>query len=207
MARKKAKRVKQKHNKDLQVVSLLMLSILSAILIYVKSGYIGEHLSPMLGGVIGWIKYIVPIGIFSIAINVACEKDKQYMTTKLMQYFILLTCISVAITVFKGNIDVVNMEFEEAVSFAYQEGEKSIGGGAVGAIAAYPLIKLIDTVGTVILAFGVGIICIVFLYGIKPAEIVKNMVEEREAEKEEREILREKEVKKSSSLSVFFLLN
>ena len=197
MARKKAKRTIKKHNKDIQVVSLLLLSILSAILIYVKSGYIGEHLSPMLGGIIGWIKYIIPIGIFSIAINVACEKDKQYITTKLMQYFVLLICISVAITVFKENIDVVNMEFEEAVSLAYQEGEKSIGGGAIGAIAAYPLIKLIDTVGTVILAIGVGIICIVFLYGIKPAEIVKNMVEEREAEKEEREILREKEIKKT----------
>ena len=194
MARKKAKRAIKKHNKDLQVVSLLLLSILLAILIYVQSGYIGEHLSPMLGGIIGWIKYIIPIGIFSIAINVACEKDKQYMTTKLMQYFILLICISVAITVFKGHIDVTNMEFEETVSFAYQEGTKSIGGGAIGAIVAYPLITLIDTVGTVILAFGVGIICIIFLYGIKPAEIVKNMVEDREVE---REILKEKEIKKT----------
>ncbi len=196
MARKKAKRAIKKHNKDLQVVLLLLLSVLSAILIYVQSGYIGEYLSPILGGVVGWIKYIIPIGIFSIAINVACEKDKQYMTSKLMQYFILLVCVSVVITVFKGNIDVVNKEFEETVSYAYQEGMKSIGGGAIGAIVAYPLIQLIDTVGTVILAIGVGIISIIFLYGIKPAEIVKNIVEEREAEKEEREILREKEAKK-----------
>ena len=70
MARKKAKRAVKKHNKDLQVVLLLLLSVLSAILIYVKSGYIGEHLSPMLGVVIGWIKYIIPIGFFSIAISV-----------------------------------------------------------------------------------------------------------------------------------------
>ena len=196
MARKKAKRAIKKHNKDLQVVLLLLLSVLSAILIYVQSGYIGEHLSPMLGGIIGWIKYIIPIGLFSIAINVACEKDKQYTTSKLMQYLVLLICISVVITVFKGNIDVVNNEFEEAVASAYQEGIKSIGGGAIGTIVAYPLIKLIDTIGTVILAIGVGIISIVFLYGIRPAEIVKNIVEEREAEKEEREILREKEVKK-----------
>lgn len=196
MARKKAKRAVKKHNKDLQVVVLLLLSILSAILIYVQSGYIGEHLSPVLGGVIGWIKYIVPIGIFSIAISVACEKNKQYIATKLMQYLVLLICISVAITVFKGNIDIENKEFEETVSLAYQEGMKSIGGGAIGAIVAYPLIELIDSIGTVILAIGVGIICIIFIYGIKPAEIVKNMVEEREAEKEEREVLKEKETKK-----------
>ena len=196
MARKKAKRAIKKHNKDLQVVLLLLLSVLSAILIYVQSGYIGEHLSPMLGGIMGWIKYIIPVGFFSIAINVACEKDKQYTTSKLFQYLILLICISVVITVFKGNVDVVNNEFEESVAAAYEEGTKSIGGGAIGTICAYPLITLIDTAGTVILAIGVGIISIIFLFGIRPAEIVKNMVEEREAEKEEREILREKEAKK-----------
>ena len=68
---------------------MILISILLAVLIYTKSGWIGEHLSPMLGGVIGWIKYIIPIGIFSIAINVACEKDKQYTTSKLLQYLIL----------------------------------------------------------------------------------------------------------------------
>ena len=197
MARKKAKRAVKKHNKDLQVVTLLLLSVLSAILIYVQSGYIGEHLSPMLGGIIGWIKYIIPVGFFSIAISVACEKDKQYTTSKLMQYLVLLICISVVITVFKGNIDINNKGFEESVVAAYEEGTKSIGGGAIGTIFAYPLIQLIDTVGTVILAIGVGLISIVFLYGIRPAEIVKNMVEEREAEKEEREILREKEAKET----------
>ena len=187
MARKKAKRAVKKHNKDLQVVILLLLSILSTILIYVQSGYIGEHLSPMLGGIIGWIKYIIPFGIFLIAINIACEKDKQYITSKLMQYLVLLICISVAITVFKGNIDINNTEFEEAVSLAYEDGTKSIGGGAIGTIFAYPLIQLIDTTGTVILAIGVGIICIIFLYGIKPAEIVRSIVEKREEEKAERE--------------------
>ena len=196
MARRKAKRAQKKHNKDLQVVMLLLLSVLSTILIYVQSGYIGEHLSPMLGGIIGWIKYIVPFGLFLIAINVACDKDKQYITSKLMQYLVLLICISVTITVLKGNINVNENEFEETVTYAYNEGTKSIGGGAIGAIFAYPLIQLIDTVGTVILAIGVGIITIIFLYGIRPAEIVKNMVEEKEAEKE---IIKEKENKKIKS--------
>ena len=180
MARKKAKRKAiKKNNKDMQVAVLLLLSVLSAILIYVQSGYIGEHLSPMLGGVIGWIKYIIPVGVFSIAISVACDKDRQYVTSKLIQYFILLICISVLITVFKGNIDVQNKEFEETVVDSYQAGLKSIGGGAIGAIVAYPLIELIDKTGTIILAIGVGIISTIFLYGVRPAEIVKNIVERR----------------------------
>lgn len=35
-------------NLDFQVVSLIILSVLLAILIYTKSGYIGETLSPIL---------------------------------------------------------------------------------------------------------------------------------------------------------------
>ena len=198
MARKKAKRaVKTKNNKDMQVVILLLLSILSGVLIYVQSGYIGENLSPILGGVIGWIKYIIPIGIFLVAINVACDKDRQYLSSKLLQYGLLLVCISILITVLKGNIDVVNNEFEEAVEFSYKEGIRSIGGGAIGTVFAYPLIKLIGKIGTAILAIGVGIISGIFLYGIKPAEYVKEKVEEREIEKEEREKQRIKEEKTS----------
>ena len=162
-----------------------------------QSGYIGENLSPILGGVIGWIKYIIPIGIFLVAINVACDKDRQYLSSKLLQYGLLLVCISILITVLKGNIDVVNNEFEEAVEFSYKEGIRSIGGGAIGTVFAYPLIKLIGKIGTAILAIGVGIISGIFLYGIKPAEYVKEKVEEREIEKEEREKQRIKEEKTS----------
>ena len=198
MARKKAKRKAiKKNNKDMQVAVLLLLSVLSAILIYVQSGYIGEHLSPMLGGVIGWIKYIIPVGVFSIAISVACDKDRKYVTSKLIQYFILLICISVLITVFKGNIDVQNKEFEETVVDSYQAGLKSIGGGAIGAIVAYPLIELIDKTGTIILAIGVGIISTIFLYGVRPAEIVKNIVERRNEEKLERQEERKNEEKRT----------
>ena len=66
----KGRRSKKKNRKtlDLQVVSLIIISILLAILIYTKAGYIGETLSPILGGIMGWIKYVIPVGTFAIAI-------------------------------------------------------------------------------------------------------------------------------------------
>ena len=196
MARKKARRAKNTNkNKDMQVVCLFLLSILLGILIYVKSGYIGEFLSPMLGGIIGWIKYLVPFGMFTIGISVACDKDRQYLISKFMQYGLLLICISLLITIVKGDIDVVNNEFEESVTHAYEAGLNSIGGGAVGTIAAYPLIKLIGKTGTTVLAIGIGIISGILLYGIKPAEIVKQFVEDREQEREELRKQREEEEK------------
>ena len=57
---KKSKKKQKKSNLDVAVVVMIVISILLAVLIYAESGYIGEHLSPMLGGLFGFIKYIIP---------------------------------------------------------------------------------------------------------------------------------------------------
>ena len=82
----RAKRKKQNNiDINIAVVGMIFISILLAILIYAKSGYIGEHLSPMLGGVMGVIKYIIPIGTFLIALYMTYQ-DKDYLLSKLIQY-------------------------------------------------------------------------------------------------------------------------
>ena len=82
-----AKRGKRSKKRGLDinvaVVFMILISILLAILIYTKSGYIGEHLSPILGGIMGSIKYIIPIGTFLIAIYMTSE-DKEYLISKLI---------------------------------------------------------------------------------------------------------------------------
>ena len=78
MANKKRKKTKKKDvGIDLQVVILIVISILLGLIIYVQSGYLGETLSPVIGGLFGWIKYFIPIGAFSVAVSIACEEDKQ----------------------------------------------------------------------------------------------------------------------------------
>ena len=87
-----AKRGRRKKNKvdiNVAVVVLILLSVLLMILIYAKSGSIGKALSPMLGGIMGFIKYIIPIGMLLIAIYMT-HNDKEYMTHKLIQYGIFL---------------------------------------------------------------------------------------------------------------------
>ena len=82
--KKNTKIQKKKSSKmDLTVVGLILLSILLAVLIYGNSGVIGVKLNEILGGMMGIIKYILPIGIFAVSIKIACE-DKQYLNTKLM---------------------------------------------------------------------------------------------------------------------------
>lgn len=145
MARGKRSKKKNKSKLDLQIVTLLLASILLAILIYTKSGYIGENLSPVLGGIMGWIKYIIPIGTFAIAIFLAKEEDKTEFTKKIIQYAVFLLCITTVITVIqsaRGEL-YIDGKFEEVIEQAYYQGTRNEGGGAVGAICAFCLVKLL----------------------------------------------------------------
>lgn len=181
---------KKKQNEtriDLAVVSMIIISILLAVLIYTSSGYIGKTLSPLLGGIMGWMKYILPIGTLAIAINLACEK-KETLSPKLVQYGIFLACIAVIMCIYQistGNID-MNKDFGNVLNQAYNLGEKNIGGGAIGAIIAIPVIQLLGMTGAVILAIGVAILVLIFMFGIHPAKLITDAIENMEERKEER---------------------
>ena len=205
MAKKRSKKKTKGFNLDLTVVGLIIVSILLAVLIFTKSGYIGEQLSPMLGGLVGFIKYLIPIGTFAIAISLACQKQK-YMTMKLGQYTVFLLCICVILCIFQisnGNLN-AEEEFWTVVKNAYTLGELNQGGGAVGAMVALPFISLIGIAGTVILNAGVAIVLLMFMLDIKPAQIIANWIEEmqeRRAEREEELVEEEEQVKEKKKTS------
>lgn len=159
---------KQKNNLDIQVVLLFVISIVLGILIYGKPGYIGQNVIPHLEYAIGWIEYFLPIAIFAAAVNLACEEDKRTVTTKIMQYLTFVIAMSVIITVLGGNTGVLGMALTNW------------------------LIGLVGKLSTVILATGVILILAIFMYGIKPAEKVREIVEERKEKNEEKKEYREK---------------
>lgn len=185
---KTTNRTRKKQNRidiDLAVVSMIIVSILLTVLIYTNSGYIGKTLSPILGGLIGWMKYILPIGTFAIAINLACEK-KETLSPKLIQYGIFLMCIAVIMSIYqisKQTID-MNKEFGTILQQAYELGQKNIGGGVIGMMAALPAVSMLGETGAVILAIGVSIIVLIFMFGIHPAKLITNAVENMEERKE-----------------------
>ena len=194
MARKrKYKKAKNRASKiDIAVVTLIIVSVLLAVLIYTKSGVIGVKLNEILGGMIGIIQYILPIGIFIIAIKLACEGREELMP-KLIQYGILLVSLAIAFSVIQissGELQ-SNKELSEVVKDAYYLGSQNKGGGAIGACGAVPLTKLLGDIGAIILCAGIAIILIVFTFGINMSEIINNMVDKAQEEKEERKARRE----------------
>ena len=189
----RGRRSKKKSNKlDLQVVVLIIASILLGVLIYTKAGYVGGTLSPVLGGIMGWIKYVVPVGTFAIAIFLACDEEKEKFTKKIIEYAVLLLCVTTIITVIQvaqGTLD-INKDFEDVVIDAYNKGAVNRGGGAVGAITGVALISLLGKAGTVVFTIGVALITSIFLFGIKPAEILRKYIENKNARKKEVKIER-----------------
>ena len=121
-----------------------------------------------------------------MAVQIALDADRESLTRKFIEYAVLIIAISVIITTFKvssGHLN-INQIFEDAVTDSYNIGKDSIGGGALGAIAAIPLINLIGTVGTIVFAIGAGIIALIFLFGIRPSEILRGFIEKRNENRE-----------------------
>ena len=98
-------------NIDLTVIILFVLSILLFVLIYAQKGIIGEIISPALGGIIGVIKYFVPVGIMLIAISIARD-DRKYVTSKLIQYAILLSCIAATFSIYQISKGEINADID-----------------------------------------------------------------------------------------------
>ena len=91
-------------NIDLAVIILFVVSILLFILIYGEKGVIGEILSPALGGIIGIIKYIIPIGIMLLAICVA-KNDRSYIISKIIQFAVLISCIAATMSIYNADTE------------------------------------------------------------------------------------------------------
>ena len=163
MGRRKRKKTQQKKSSlDLEVAILFIVSIVLAILIYGKPGYVGQNIIPHLENAIGWIQYIIPLAIFAAAVQVACEEDKRVIGTKILQYLILTIAITIIVTVFNGET------------------------GTIGKTITDSLVGLVGRVSSVIISLGVIVILSIFMYGVKPAEMVKDIVEDRKEQKKER---------------------
>ena len=172
---------------DLAIVVLFVLSILSAVLIYGKSGVIGIKLTEILGGLIGIIRYILPIGIFAVAIKIVCE-DREELWYKLGQYTIFLITIATVMSTFQitsGEL-LPNKELTDVIKDAYSIGTSGVGGGAIGAAIAVPLSNLLGNVGALIFSVGAAILMVVFMFGIHTSDILQQGIEKSQRRKEER---------------------
>ena len=191
MAKKRRKTTTRKkkasNSVDFAIVLFLMLGILLLVLIYAETGALGEIISPALGGLVGVIKYVIPLGFIGMSISLL-KSSKAYVGSKICQYVVFLACVSAMISIFqvsKGNLN-INIEFSDCLKRAYELGTKNVGGGTVGTAIAYPLIRLLGMFGASIVTAGIAIIMLVFTFGFKPAQFTVDVIDELEERKADR---------------------
>lgn len=185
-------RKKKSSSIDLAVIGTFIVGVLLTILVYAETGTLGQIISPVLGGVIGIIKYVVPLGMIGISISLA-RNDKDYLVSKICQYVVFLSCIAAMMSIFqvsKGNLN-MDMKFSEVLERAYTLGTTNIGGGTIGTVIAYPLITMLGMFGAAVATTGIAIIMLVFTFGLKPAEFVLEILDALEERKEQRNLERE----------------
>ena len=184
-------RKKKRDNANISIITMVIFSVLLGVLIYNQSGIMGQQISSILSGVMGFIKYIVPIVTFLIAIYKLCNK-KEDAYIKLFQYALLLVCVAIFmhIVYLPKDVEQFSNGFLDTVTRAYEQGKTDDKvGGVIGAIGAIPLTKLLGKVGASILVLGVELILIILIFNINPIEEIRV----RLAEREERKLAEEKE--------------
>ena len=183
---------------NLNIIGTIIFSVLLAVLLYTNSGEIGQKLNEVLGGLMGVLRYVLPIGTFAIAIKMACKDEEDYVTKKLVQYAIMLICIAIIMSVYEissGNIETTG-EISQNLKKAYALGVANKGGGAIGTLAAIFLVKMLGNLGAVVLSVGVSVMLFAFVCGIDISEYISQKVEEHIERKEEKKIEKEERRKR-----------
>ena len=177
---KRGRKKKKQINQNVFVAVMIVTSILLAVLIYTNSGFIGEHLSPFLGGMMGYIKYILPIGLFALSIYVAYQGETSW-GKKILQFSLILLSISIIMNVYEinqGNVVISGRDFQNVLGQFYDLGAEGIGGGAIAAIFTMPLIELLGQLGTVILMAGVIIALTISMFGIDVVNRISAIIDD-----------------------------
>ena len=183
---KRGRKKKKQININVVVAVMIIASILLAVLIYTNSGFIGEHLSPFLGGIMGYVKYILPIGVFILAIYIAYQGETSW-SKKIVQFSVLLLCIAIIMNVYEiyqGTVQIEGNNLENIIQQFYNIGAKGSGGGAIGAVITIPLINLFEKVGTIIIASGVIIALCISMFGIDLVNRISDFIDGAEHRKE-----------------------
>ena len=201
------KRASKASNENLSIIVLIIVGILLGFLIYTRSGTIGVTLNEILGGMMGVSRLLLPVGIIGVAIKLACA-DNEYVTSKLVKFGIVLISISVVMSVIQISSGELSSgkEISEALKDAYYIGSQGNGGGALGALLAIPLAKLIGNVGTIILFIGIAVVLAVNTFGLNIAEMISLLVEkhqERQEQKQEEkmEAREQKEIERAKRIA------
>ena len=85
---------------DIAIVLCLIFAILSFVILFGNKGAMGRVMNPILGGIIGSVKYVIPFVFISMAISIV-KDEREYAGSKLVQYIFLIGCICSILNIYQ----------------------------------------------------------------------------------------------------------
>lgn len=142
------RRMKSAGRRQIAAIILFAVSILLLAIAFIEGERAWSLIHNFMFGLFGVCFYAWPIVLCTV--SVLCAMDKLYgsVSAKLIEASIIVCFIGSLIEVFLNRS---YNSFIDCIGKAYINGEGCKGGGAFGALIAYPFVELFDTVGAAII--------------------------------------------------------
>ena len=132
MARKRANKTASKKSSasnskksvskvDVTLMLLIVFTVIISIVIYGKGGDLHRILDPVISGIFGPIKYIIPVGSFLLCVSIFKEDKKKHFNS-ILKYSIIIILIASLFSMYhigKGDIP-TNGRFENILDIGYR---------------------------------------------------------------------------------------
>lgn len=132
MARKRANKASTKQSStsnpkksvskvDITLMVLILFTLVISIVIYGKGGDLHRILDPVISGIFGPIKYIIPVGSFLLCVSIFKEDKKKHFNS-ILKYSVIIILIASLFSMYhigKGDIP-VSGKFENVLDIGYR---------------------------------------------------------------------------------------
>jgi DNA segregation ATPase FtsK/SpoIIIE and related proteins len=144
-AKKRETKAAQGAKKQMWAVVLFAVGILVGALTMIPGGKLWLWVHNALFGLLGWSAFFVAPLVIYIAVIAAKDQPLSSIKAKLWQLGLLILMISGAIQVYSGMPEIKGVI--PMLTVLYEDGIARMGGGAFGAVIAWPLLALLDATG------------------------------------------------------------
>lgn len=174
--RKKKKKSKEKskikHNREILGVIFLLFSILSIISLFNnKTGIVGIILKKTYFSLMGFGGYIFPLVILVIGILLLMNKLSVNGNIRSFYLLVLFLCVVTLLDISY----VKEIKFADRFSMALNLSKSGFGGGIIGSLFGYVLLKLFGSVGSYIVITFIGLISVLLFTEIKIADVLDKL--------------------------------
>lgn len=167
--RKKKTKKKVKYNREIIGILVLLLGFLSGISLFSdKTGIIGVVLRNTYFTLMGFGAYIFPLVITGISILFLMDKLNTNNRLKSIYLLILFLCFLIFLDV----NSITDNTFTDRILISLDLSKDGVGGGIIGSVFGYVLLKLFGSIGSYIIIGFIGLITILLITEVKIAEVL-----------------------------------